>query len=63
MTSPDGETNQGGKLLHLLISSMKMKQNNDDISKETPSKRQFYHKYTLEIKMKVIIEDKKSGNK
>jgi hypothetical protein len=42
---------------------MKMKQNNDDVSTETPSKRQFYHKYTLEIKMKVINEAKKSSNK
>jgi hypothetical protein len=46
MTSPDGETNQGGHysrgetIFHLLISSMKMKQNNYDVSTVTLSKRQ-----------------------
>ena len=54
---------KGETIFLVLISSMKVKQNNDDVSTETPSKRQFYHKYTLEIKMKVINEAKKSSNK
>ena len=39
-----------------------MKRNNEDVSTETPPKRP-YHKYTLELKMKVINEAKKSANK
>jgi hypothetical protein len=49
-----GHYSRGETIFHLLISSIKMIQNNDDVSTETPSKRQFYHKYTLEIKRKVI---------
>ena len=39
-----------------------MKRNSEDVSTETPPKRP-YHKYTLEFKMKVINEAKKSANK
>ena len=64
MTSPDGETNQGGhhsrgKLFSISFFSIKMKQQSYVISTESPSRMQNYHRFTLEFKMKVN-EAKKS---